>query len=343
MLFLIDTKTGKADRSFPDADEPPIRAVSDGRGGWFIAGNFSRIGRVRRPGLARLNSNGMLDDSFVPDLPKKASGVLVAVAGKVVYADYAKQSGVSTAFGIVALDASTGRRLWLTRASGGIGEIDYGNGVLYVVGIFSKIGGVARHSVAALNPANGKPTAWKVQGRSLPSVNAVTVARKAVYLGGDFTEIAGRKTTCGVAAVSPKTGRTIWVPSRKAKGHFGGCTQDVDSIIVSHGQVLVGSKEFASFDLRTGLILPWSKRVFNIAYPYAISGKTVYLGGDNGYLFRVDGKRVNDLAAISLPSGKLTNWRPKLGRFGRCVSVFDLAVSGRKLLATGGFSRHSCD
>jgi hypothetical protein len=90
-------------------------------------------------------------------------------------------------------------------------------------------------------------------------------------------------------------------------------------------------------------VLPWSSEIDGTALPFAASGNTVYLGGRPGSLpggfHGVGGKVVNNLAAVTLPSGRLKNWHPKLGR---CVYVSDIAVSGRKVLVAGSFNSRSC-
>jgi hypothetical protein len=342
-LVLIDAKTGKVDRSFPDTGGGLYRGdvtgvIADGHGGWYIAGGFARVGGVKRPGLAHLNRDGTLDRRFVPDLPKGSVGVQsVAFGDNSVYAN--------TVFSVIAVNAKTGKHRWSTRV-GPIDGIAYGYSGLYIGGSITKVDGVHRRAVAALDPSTGKPKPWRVGGwggEFPPTVSPIAIANGNVYLGGGFTRIGGVPVSCDVAAVSAETGRTTWVPKKQ-----GACSggSDVESIIVSHGQVLTGSYHggFVAIDIHTGRVLPWSHTFDNAAYPLAVSGNTVYFGGRPGSLpggfSRVGGKAVNNLAAVVLPSGKLKNWHPKLAK---CVYVADIAVSGRKVLVAGGFTNRSCE
>jgi hypothetical protein len=105
-LVLANAVTGAVDRAFPDADGDVRTAVSEGRGGWYVGGDFEHVGDAARPFLARLASDGVLRAAFAPRLRGEVSAL--ARRGAVVFA-----GGV---FGVAALDARTGRRIWMTRA-----------------------------------------------------------------------------------------------------------------------------------------------------------------------------------------------------------------------------------
>jgi outer membrane protein assembly factor BamB len=337
-LVLIDAKTGQVDYGFPDVTSEEgtgSREVSDRGGGWYVAGGFTRIGKVRVRALAHLRSDGSIDRTFTPVLHRKATPDAVLLHDGVLYVS-------AQELGVFALDAKSGKRLWHTsKIIGIVWSLSYGDGVLYVGGTFSRIGDVARTGIAALNAANGKPTSWQVHlsnrgNPSPPAVSSVVATDGIVYLGGSsgsFTGVDGSDRT-DLAAVSARTGKpTAWVP-RMRDAHLG----DVDAIVVTHGQVLAGSvrEGFAAFDVRTGRSLPWANRLHGSVSSFAVSGDTVYLGGvPEGGFDRVGGKPANNLASVVLPEGRFTNWRPSPNR---CTIVGSIAVSGRKVLVDGWFS-----
>jgi outer membrane protein assembly factor BamB len=338
-LVLIDAKTGEIDRNFHDTNlsADVVSAVSDGEGGWYIGGGFTRVGGETRRGIAHLRSDSSLEPAFVPELIKGDGADALLLRGNVLYAG-GHQNGV------VALDARSGKLLWRTSTSGDpVLGIAYRSGILYVNGNFSRIGGVARAGIAALNPANGKTTPWQVHlsgsGDGRVTIGVMAVANGAVYLGGYFARVDGVKRELGLAAVSPRTGRpTAWAPRAR-----GTSLDSFDSILVTHGQVLVGSVVygFAAFSARTGYALPWSKRLAGGVSSFALTGDTVYLGGVPHPGFnRVGGKPANNLASVVLPEGRFTDWRPNVDR---CTIVRAMAVSGRKLLVAGYFSPNKED
>lgn len=333
-MVLIDANTAQVNRDFADADAGITSATEDTHGGWYVAGGFTHIGKAERPGLSRLRRDGSVDNSFNPDLPKGIVRSVVTSGESVI---------VSTDSTVVALEAHTGKRMWTMALAAS--SLAIGNDVLYVSGPFKKVGRVNREAVAAISISTGKLTAWNISGwgNIPPEVNSVTVADGVVYIGGSFAHIGTVSDPCDIAGVDSKNGRTIWVPKVAPTCSVG---INVERVLVSHDEILVGSYHggFLSFDIRTSEIARWSKRIHGSAYPFAVSGRTIYLGGVNGTLsgnFRGVGKQaVNNLAAIVLPNGRLKHWHPKLGK---CVDVNDIAVSGHKVLVVGRFSKSSCD
>ena len=329
-------------QNFPDTDTENssvvFAAVADGSGGWYIGGSFSRIGDVSRNGLARLKSDGSLDTEFAPPLPRYAGVGSIVRHGNVVYVG-GGEFGAGIPNGVAAFDARSGKKLWQvsTGKEGlvGIDALAFASGTLFVGGAFTKVAGVPRDGIAALDPRTGKPTPWNVRlisgdGKSVAGVNQMSSSNGVIYFTGWFGLVNGVKRNLSIAAVSARTGQvTAWnpQPSSNEPSYFIG-------ILATHGQVLVGGKDgFASYDARTGRVLPWPEHLEYGATVFAASGNTVYLGElYDGGLFSVSGKRVRNLAAIVLPSGRGTNWRPMLSP---APEVRAVAVSGQNVLVAG--------
>ena len=158
-LALVDAKAGQVDSYLPGPDGVTA-VVSDRKGGWYVGGRFAHIGNVLRRGVVHLESDGTIDPTFVPDLPRDmAISPILFNAGVVFVGDFGNK-------GVFALDAKNGKRLWHTptgRDGGNVIELVLGNEVLYVGGGFTHIGGIARNGIAALNPITGKVTGWRVR------------------------------------------------------------------------------------------------------------------------------------------------------------------------------------
>jgi hypothetical protein len=91
-------------------------------------------------------------------------------------------------------------------------------GRVYVGGYFTRIGGAARRSLAALDPRTGRASSWNPSpGGNQPSVSALVLSGSVVYVAGDFTSIGG-KGRVGVAAVDAASGRIgPWDPRTDGK------------------------------------------------------------------------------------------------------------------------------
>jgi outer membrane protein assembly factor BamB len=344
-LVLIDAQTGAIDCTASAPSGPVTASVPDAGGGWFIAGSFTRVDGFARPFVAHLDGRGKVETGFRArvSLSRGLSISALARHGSVLFAGWRE--------GVVALDARTGRQIWKTSVGrtdssnsgccAGVNDVAFANGVLYVVGVYKLIGGVARHDVAALDPRTGRPLRWAVDvGRPGKSwivdrgndgdVLAVEVADGTVYLGGEFDQLGGAARK-NVAAVSARTGRaTAWAPSLSGGG-------SIDAMVVAYGELIVGGHAaLSAFDIRTARPYTWTAGVFGSVAEFAASGGIVYLGGDPVSSFKMVGNRAaNNLAAVGrLPGGRFTGWRPSINTE---VDVQALAVSGNTVLAGGGF------
>ena len=338
-LVLVDAKTGKIDSYLPDPDsQGPSSVVSDGESGWYVSGRFAHVGKIPRRGLAHLKSDGSVDTAFVPDVPRGVSLGTMLLHGGVLYTtDYGE--------GVFALDAKSGKSLWHTSDRGNhVMSVAFGNGVLFVGGDFARIGGAARDGIAALDPATGKPTSWQVHlsvsVAGSPAVVALAIVDGTVYIGGAFDRVNNFKRELGLAAVSARTGRpTSWAPRNVGVARR---LESAGSLLVTHGQVLVGSagEGFAAFDARSARALSWSGLLNGSVWALVSSGDTVYLGGTPGPGFsRAGGRPANNLASVVLPQGRFTDWRPDLGP---CRDVQAMATYGGKVLVAGYFSSTPC-
>ena len=339
-LALIDAKTGKIDRDFPDSNRGSEigSIVSDRTDGWYIGGIFTQVGNSMRNGIAHLRRDGSVDDAFIPDTPNSNGQAVdrIFLRGNVLYA--------AGDFGVVALNARSGKLLWQTSTNGDPAlNLVYRKEILYISGNFSQVDGVARTGIAALDARSGKLTSWKVRLSGFKgervTVGAMSLAGGIVYFSGPFGRVDGIKRP-GLAAVRASTGRpTGW--TAKPANVVNSFESGIDSILVTHGQVLLGSTMggLAALDARTGRALTWPRRLAGSAYAFALSGNTVYLGAADAGFTRAGGKPANSLASVVLPKGMFTNWRPNLGR---CTLVGAIAVSGRKVLVGGSFSPQSC-
>jgi hypothetical protein len=343
-VVLIEARTGKVDRDFPDLKGPGLEAVSDGAGGWFVAGSSLSGGKGVETRIVRLRADGRRVPKF--DLSLRGSFSIALVrSGEVLYL-----GGES---GVAAVATRSQKLLWRTKTSsslspspiGVVTGLARGNGVVYAAGLFTRIGAVARSGFAALDAQSGKPTAWRVAldyvdigyGASAPFGKSIAVAGGVVYIGGVFNRVGGARRNSGLAAVDPRTGRpTSWAPVRKYGPSGRPYAFEPDAILVSHGQVLAGGGGFSVFDARTARRLAWRERLAGTVTTFAFSRDTVYLGGDVRYGFtRAGGRPANNLVSVRLPEGRFTDWLPNIAPITQVTSI---AVSGDKVLVAGEFA-----
>jgi outer membrane protein assembly factor BamB len=240
--------------------------------------------------------------------------------------------------GVVAFDAATGARRWSVGVAGGeASQVALGRAVAYIVGDFTRVGGVARRGLAALDARTGKLMSWTVALDSVPGpqpafVTAIAVSGGTVYVGGYFKGVGG-KVQPNLAAVSAATGRAIGrAPMRRT------AAPDASrGIVVSHRLLIAGHDTLVAVDTRSGKPARWPNAIRGSAYIFSVGGDTLYMGSDIRYGFeRAGGRPANNLAAVRLPDGPVLPWRPILAPY---TIIESLAASRGTVIVIGEFLR----
>jgi uncharacterized delta-60 repeat protein len=192
---------GTLDASFNSSGAPAatVRAVvlqPDGK--VLIGGDFTAAGGAVRNRIARLNSDGTLDTTFVPS--SGPNGIVRSVAlqsgGKVVIAgEFTSVSG--TALNRIArLNTSGSLDTTFTPGTGANGIIfamaQQSDGKLLIGGAFTTYNGVGLNRIARLNADGTRDTTFNVGAGADLTVFAIAVQSDGkILIGGLFTSVAG--------------------------------------------------------------------------------------------------------------------------------------------------------
>jgi trimeric autotransporter adhesin len=348
----IDASTGQS-VGLPEVaggGQQVLTAVADGKGGFFIGGDFSLVGGVRRANLAHILPRGAVDPRFHPD--PDARVMALALSGKRLYVGgFFDSIGGKRRKRIAAVKRSSGAvTRWNPRVSAGdapaggyIAALDVSGSKVYAGGAFTKIGGKHRRSIAALKVRTGKATRWnpRATGRfgDVGGIQAIVARHKLVYAGGAFSTIGGKHRR-NIAALKTSNGRaTSWNPGAVDK-HKGNTA--VDAITVARRTVFIGGRfastggadrnGIAAIRAATGKATHWDpnppqgSRVGTLVR----SGSTVYAGGAFN---AIGGEPRNGLAALGRRNGQARGWDPDPNGL-----VEALAVSGPTVYAGGQFN-----
>ncbi|MBD0254517.1 MAG: hypothetical protein ICV83_02260, partial [Cytophagales bacterium] len=327
-----------------------MTSASDGKGGWFIGGQFTQVQGWRRNYLAHILADGTLDRNWNPNPDSWVDAL--AVVGNVVYVggNFSTISGQSRPR-LAALDATTGEATaWNPFADGAVDEktrisvLAASGNVVYVGGNFTRIGGATRPDLAALDAVTGQATAWdaavedihpnpKVDGY----VNTVVVSGGIVYVGGEFDRIGGA-ARFDVGALDAVTGQaTAWNPTAGGAISY---SSYVNAIAVTEKVVYVGGyfrnfggqdrNYLAAVDAVTGQVTPWDPNPSQAITSLAVAGNVVYAGG---HFTGIGDQARNYLAALDATTGEVTGWNPGADR-----AVRTLTLADGVLFAGGDFS-----
>jgi hypothetical protein len=292
---------------------PGEDAVSDGRGGWYVAG----------AGLAHLLGNGRLDTAWHSRLKRHLRLWTLARARDRLF--------VSDGSRVYAVGARDGKRLWTSAAIGGgsmarIYALVATPTTVYVGGAFKRFGSAQRGQLAALSGSSGRVLAWHAPvlepytPTTSRSITTLALGRERLYFAGSFSGVGGASRDGGVAALRLRDGRlTSFAPPAGTVGTL--------AIAVAHGNVLIGGGDSSGiFDAKTGKLRHHSSF---IGAAIAIRGWTAYTGGN----FR-DDIGLHNLLAVDVRTGDNRKWFPNIAHE---VGVAKIALSGGKAFVGGQF------
>ena len=341
-----DITNGTPVIGYPKVNGYVLNCVSDGSGGWFIGGSFTRVGTYTRNNIAHICSDMTVDPSWDPNPSGENTIVYSQISalarnGSILYVGgYFNKIGGQPRNGIAALDASTGNATaWNPDQNSHVAAIAVSGSTVFVGGSFTIIGGQLRMYIAALDASTGNVTAWNP--RSDNFVHSLVVSGSTVYTGGEFTNIGGQPRT-RIAALDASTGNaTAWNPDVTGA--------EINALAVSGSTVYAGGRfsgiggqtrqGLAALDAATGNPTAWNPNPIGPEGRYgpiawinalAVSGSTVYVGG---YFTNIGGQPRNHVAAIDASSGNAIAWDPNADS-----SVYALAPSGSNVYVGGMFN-----
>ena len=346
----LSAADGRMDASFPRINDKVYAAVADGSGGWYIGGDFQRVGSAFRPGLAHILASGAVDPDWNPRADGSVNTLKLSSDGTRLYAGGAFTSIDGTARNrLVALNAATGEvdPGWNPDANGAVNALVLSpDGTrLYAGGAFTTVGGTSHPRLVALDAATGVPDpGWDPNANNTVKALALAPDGARLYAGGTFTGVRGVARNY-LAAVDTVRGLVDpWNPGANGAVNTLLLSSSGNALYTGGAFTVIGGtvrNRLANIDAATGAVRAWNpnanKEVFSLAF--SPGGNVVYVGGD----FTTLGNTTrNRLAAVSADAGTPTSWNPVANG-----TVHALAAShdggrvyvGGALTSVGGVSR----
>src|SRR5215472_13376659 len=296
---------GRPDPSWnPNANDVVYAlAVSDDGNTVFAGGLFTAVGGQARSRIAALDASTASATAWNPNA--LGSVLSLAFSENTVYAAGTFSSiGGQARHGLAALDASTGSATpWNPRPDDTVFSLAVSGNAVYAAGLFLNIGGQARTYLAALDAVTGTATPWNPHPDH--AVWSLAVGDNTVYAGGDFRSIGGQARTY-LAALDASTGSaTPWNPNANSQVGLLAVSDDGSTVYVGGTWFdVIGAaprRYVAALDASTGIVTPWNPNANGPVQSLAVSGNTVYAGGD---FTAIGGETRSCLAVFSLGSDR---------------------------------------
>jgi len=367
----LDPASGMSSPAFPKINGTVLVAVPDGSGGFYIGGDFTRVGAKSRHNGARIipgATPGTWDVAgWNPETDKPIRAIALSPTTRLAYigGDFSTVQGAARA-GVAAVDAYSGDPLLTFDPGTGTGTT-VGTGAaatttvgsvmslvltpdgkrLFAGGFFTSMAGAARSGLAALNAATGalessfnpSPSAGGVETMALTSGGRL-------LLGGGFTAI-GSATRHRLAAVNAATGAldTAWAPKADAAVHTLRLSADGVKVFVGGAFTELGG----SVRNRLALLSATGTGALDDAWKPAADAdvSALALSDDGNRLFaagaftKLAGVTRNHLGALSASgAGVADPWDPNAARPALAVAASPTVVfAGGTFASVNGTAR----
>ena len=349
-LAAVDLPSGEL-TSWDPATDYLVNDIQVAGNSVYIGGQFWHVGGQERYRLAEIDAMTGVPSNWSPNPDHFV--LTIAISGDTLYAGgYFRSLGTTQRNYLAAVSRSSGSVFDWNPGLDRPGYFPYDggpraekllihDGVLFVAGVFTQIGGAERQGLASITLDSARATNWDPSARrELPVRGAIfwamVIDGNAVFVGGSFDSLGGvpRNDIGSGAAVDIRTGRALaWRPD----------TNDgVVGLAASHGVVYAGGwftsigprlrrNGIAAFDVRTGAVTDWAPDPTGDVRAIVASGGRVYIGGQFG---SAGGQPRAGIAEIDSATGLATDWNPSV-----TGTVQSLAATDSLIYAGGLFSQ----
>jgi hypothetical protein len=185
-----------------------LTAIPDASGGFYIGGNFSRVGAFDRTDLAHILADGTVDPQFNATTNNYIQSMVLSTDGTILYVGGAfTEINSTTRRNLAAINATTGALVMgFDPNSNNIVStlaLSPDGNTLYLGGDFTDLnGGTIRNHIGAVTTSNGLVTSFNPNANGVVYSMALTPDGNTLYLAGNFTDLNSGTIRNRIAAVS---------------------------------------------------------------------------------------------------------------------------------------------
>jgi len=333
---IVDNTDGEFAAGFPKVNGKVNVIIPDGQGGWFIGGEFTRVGGLVRNRIAQINASGFVT-SFAPNVNIGRYPYIydmVLHQGK-LYVSGSFQ-GINDDFRsyVACLDLNGNLTPWKPKVDDEVYSIAIAGDTIYLGGNFRYINDTKRDFAGAVSINDASLASWNPEANNF--VRSIEINSDKIYLGGAFTRLKG-ETINRLGIVKINGLLESWYPN---------VNNVVESISIKNSRIYIGGRftrvnnlnrlYLASFDL-SGTLQNWTPSADgNVFFVDFFNDKLYVAGAFN----KINGQDRAGFAAIN-NDATLDSWNPSSNGTGLAVSAIgdDIFVGGN-FTGLGGVKRN---
>ncbi|MES2779827.1 MAG: T9SS type A sorting domain-containing protein [Bacteroidota bacterium] len=330
----VDTGTGLLPNKWPAFQGNVINAaIPDDSGGWYVGGDFDKVGTSYINNLVHVLADGSIDTNFIEvDLNvaslEKINNKLI-VGGSFSYA--AKCKELKSNVGVYNDTGAIDKRF--PNLSGSvISAVSDGMEGWFISGNFSLVGDSIRNFIAHID-STGKVSNWNVNLNG--ACKTMALMGNKLFIAGMFTRV-NNQLRDGLAAMDKTSGTLLtWSPNAGGSGAIGSMQPFKGNLVIGGSFTDVNGtprNSLASLDTSTGAVTTWN--------PNAVGGYVNTLAANDSLLFvggnfsTISGISRNGLCIISGNTFLPKSFNPMSSG----TNVNAILISGDTLFIGGGFS-----
>ncbi len=350
----LSTTTHTPDLTFPKVNGEILVVVPDGSGGWLIGGSFTKVGNYIRNRIARINSDGSVDENWNPNANNWVRSILINGTDVYVGGSFTSIGGQPRNYA-AKLSSITGNAdpIWNPNPSGDVWAFAISGSDIYVGGGFTTIGGQSRNRIAKLNSTDGTADLnWNANANN--GVGTIAISGSDIYVTGDFTTIGGL-TRSRIAKLNNTDGAADINWNANANNGVGTLAISGSDIYVGGNFTTIGGlnrSRIAKLNITDGTVDPiWNPNATGptggAVHVIKVSGNIIYVGGD---FTTIGGHAITRIGRLNNTDGSADpTWNPYaintngLNALGTVSSIAindnDIYIGGL-FTSVGGYTRN---
>ena len=354
---VLDTANGLRKSGWPTVEGGQVlAAVPDGSGGWFIGGDFDKVGGQSRLNVAHIRADKTIDPAWNPGTNNAVRAMVVSGGYLYIGGDFTVVAGITNTYSrLAALSVTTGvpRNDWIPTASATVRAMAMATvgGTSYVViaGSFTTVNSTSHRRLARVRASDGAADGGWLPGVMDDHVNAMAIAGSTVFVAGSFDEFDDPNSSTnlvrhGLGSFDLGTGApTTWVAD-VGGGFVNALAYDGVRLYAGGGFTSIGLTSvagLAAIDPDTAVVdSGWTPDPqvavgFPNVYALALQGSNLVVGGS---FTSIGGQPRDDLATVSRSGNgdAVGTFSPNVMR-DENTEVTAVAVSGSDLYVGGDF------
>lgn len=337
----VDSDTGAVSKDWPHVNYTVTVVVSDGAGGWYIGGQFTKVANQTQAYLAHITAEGTLDTAFDPTVNGEVLTLALSQDGETLYFGglFTTVNGQTRNYLASVATADGSVTTFDPNMSDEVNEIllSHDDSVLYAVGEFIEVnGGTTRNYAASFTTADAVVTAFDPDLSGEGEAIARNTNSSEIYIGGWFTTVNGGTSRGYLASFDSSDGTATSLNPNLNTAVFALLLNSDDSLVYATGPFFTTAggattrNYAAAFSTTTGLANGFNPNLSNAGHALAFNAdqSEIYVVGT---FSTVGGVSQLYFAGLNASTGAKLDIDPKLNN-----TMYGLAIDADGTIAVGG-------